>query len=92
MIEDVWMDVKDNENLEKHKRYEEWEPHIQAIKTDRGELALRFCYWNRNPDGSKGAFIRVPMFIYDWTIEDLREEAKKHKAEIILMLLKKFTE
>jgi len=44
VIEDVWMDVKDNENLEKHKRYEEWEPHIQAIKTDRGELALRFCY------------------------------------------------
>jgi hypothetical protein len=32
------------------------------------------------------------MLIYDWTIEDLREEAKKHKAEIILMLLKKFIE
>jgi hypothetical protein len=30
------------------------------------------------------------MLIFDWTIEDLREEAKKRSAEIILVLLKKF--
>lgn len=49
---------------------------------------LRFCYWKRNTDGSRGAFINRSMIIYDWTIDDLREEAKKHKADIILMLFK----
>jgi hypothetical protein len=84
IIEDVWIDKKD--------KYENWEPHIQAIKNEQGDLALRFCYWKRKPDGTRGDFVRSPMLIYDWTIEDLREEAKKHKAEIILMLLKKFIE
>jgi len=54
----------------------------------RGDLMLRFCYWKRNTDGSRGAFINRSMIIYDWTIDDLREEAKKHKADIILMLFK----
>ena len=82
IIEDVWIDKKD--------RYEEWEPHVQAIKHDNGDLSLRFCYWKRNPDGSRGDFMRVPMFIYEWTIKDLAQEARKHDAEIILMLLRKF--
>jgi len=44
----------------------------------------------RSPDGSRGDFMRVPMFIYEWTIKDLAQEARKHDAEIILMLLRKF--
>jgi hypothetical protein len=92
VIEDVWMDRKEDPELPPDRRYEAWEPHIQAIKNERGDLALRFCFWKRNPDGSKGAFVRAPMLIFDWTIEDLREEAKKCRAEIILMLLKKFAE
>ena len=84
IIEDVWIDKK--------SLYEEWEPHVQAIKHDNGDLSLRFCYWRRNPDGSRGDFARVPMFVYEWTIKDLVHEAKKHNAEIILMLLRKFVE
>jgi len=55
-----------------------------------GDLALRFCYWERKPDRSRGRFRNVAMFVYDHTLEDLRDEAKKHKADIILMLLRKF--
>lgn len=84
IIEDVWIDKKE--------RYEEWEPHVQAIKHDNGDLSLRFCYWKRNSDGNRGDFARVPMFIYEWTIKDLVQEARKHNAEIILMLLRKFNE
>lgn len=84
ILEDVWIDKK--------KRYETWEPHVQAIKNEDGDLALRFCYWKRNPDGSRDGFVNSAMFVYDWTIIDLREEAKKHKADIILMLFKKLSE
>jgi len=70
IIEDVWIDKK--------KGYETWEPHLQAIKSERGDLALRFCYWERKPDGSRGRFRNVAMFIYDYTPEDLRDETKKH--------------
>ena len=81
VIEDVW--------IEKGKKYDDWEPHVQAIKHDNGDLSLRFCYYRRKPDGTKGEFVKVPMTVYEWTIEDLKAEARKHKAEIILLLLKK---
>lgn len=84
ILEDVW--------IEKNDKYEDWEPHVQAIKNEEGDLALRFCYWKRKPDGSKDGFVNSAMFVYDWTIEDLREEAKKHKADIILMLFRKLAE
>jgi len=32
------------------------------------------------------------MFIYDWTIEDLRKEAEKHSADVILMLMEKMAQ
>ncbi len=84
ILEDVWIDKKEG--------YEEWEPHVQAVKNERGDLSLRFCYYRRNPDGSRGAFVNVAMFIPSWTIEDLKEEAKKHRADIILALFKKFAD
>lgn len=84
ILEDVWLEQSDP--------YEDWEPHVQAIKNEDGNLALRFCYWKRKPDGSKGRFVNSAMSIYDWTLDDLREEAKKHKANIILMLFKKLAE
>ena len=84
ILEDVWIDKK--------KKYETWEPHVQGMKNEDGDLALRFCYWKRNPDGSRGGFVNSAMFVYDWTIDDLREEAKKHKADIVLMLFKKLAE
>ncbi|MCQ5373713.1 MAG: hypothetical protein NO515_01615 [Candidatus Methanomethylicia archaeon] len=84
IIEDVWVDKKEG--------YETWEPHVQAIKNEDGDLALRFCYWKRNPDGTRGGFVNSAMFVYDRTIDDLREEAKKNKANIILMLFKKLAE
>ena len=80
----MWIDKKDG--------YEDWEPHVQAIKNEAGDLAIRFCYWTRKSDGSRGDFAHSPMFVYDSTIEDLREEAKKHKAAVVLMLLRKFAE
>jgi hypothetical protein len=80
-IEDVWIDLKE--------KYEEWEPHVQAFKNEEGALALRFCYYKRKPDGSRGRFVNSSMMVYDWTIEDLRQEAKKCKADVILMLFKK---
>jgi hypothetical protein len=92
IIEDVWLDIKEDETLPPHKKYETWEPHIQAIKSEEGDFILRFCYWKRNPDGSRGRFIRVPMHLYEWNIKDLVEEAKKCRAEIVLMLLRKFVE
>ena len=84
IVEDVWLDKSDV--------YESWEPHVQAVRNEQGALALRFCYWKRNPDGSRGGFVNSAMFVYDWTIEDLREEAKKQKAYTILMLFKKLAE
>jgi len=84
VIEDVWVDKKE--------KYEDWEPHLQAIKNERGDLAIRFCYWMRKPDGERGDFVNRSMFVYDFTIDDLREEAKKTKAEVILMLLKRLAE
>ncbi|MFZ7137860.1 MAG: hypothetical protein ACOWW1_05530 [archaeon] len=84
ILEDVWIDKSDE--------YSDWEPHIQAIKTEQGDLALRFCYWKRKPDGSRGGFVNSAMFVYDGTMKDLREEAKKQKADIILMLFKKLSE
>lgn len=84
ILEDVWIEKKDY--------YEDWEPHVQAIKNKDGDLALRFCYWKRNPNGSRGRFVNSAMFVYDWTIDDLREETKIHKANIILMLFKKLAE
>lgn len=80
ILEDVWIDKKG--------RYKEWEPHVQAIKNEGGDLALRFCYWKRKKDGSRGQFVNSAMFVYDWTIKDLREEAKKHDARVVLMLFK----
>jgi len=84
ILEDVWIDKKEG--------YETWEPHVQAIKFEGGNLALRFCYWERKPHGGRGKFRNVAMFVYDYTLEELREEAKKHKADIILMLFKKLAE
>lgn len=92
IIEDVWLDRKEDETLPPHRRYETWEPHIQAIKNEEGDLALRFCYWLRKQDGGKGRFIRAPMLLYEWTLKDLVEEAKKCEAQVILMLLKRLTE
>jgi len=84
VIEDVW--------IEKREKYEDWEPHVQAIKHNNGDLSLRFCYYKRKPDGTKGDFPNVSMAVYDWTIEDLKAEVRKHKAEIILLLLRKCAE
>jgi len=84
VLEDVW--------IEKKEYYETWEPHVQAFKNEDGDLALRFCYWKRNPDGSRGRFVNSAMFVYDYTIDDLREEAKKNNADIVLMLFKKLAE
>jgi hypothetical protein len=84
LLEDVWID--------KQEGYEDWEPHVQACKHEDGDLSLRFCYWKRKEDGTKGVFVRSPMFVYDRTLEMLRDEAKKHKADIILMLFKKLGE
>lgn len=81
VIEDVW--------IEKKRKYEDWEPHVQAIKHDNGDLSLRFCYYRRKSNGKKGDFVKVPMTVYEWTIEDLKAEARKHNAEIILLLLRK---
>lgn len=81
ILEDVWVE-----------NYEGWEPHVQAIKNEEGNLSLRFCYWKKNPDGSRGGFVNRTMFVYDETLEALRDEAKKHKADIILMLFKKLAE
>lgn len=80
IIEDVWID-----------KYEDWEPHIQAIKHDNGDLSLRSCYWLKEKDGNK-KWVYAPMFVYEWTIEDLREEIQKAKADIIKMLLRKYVE
>ena len=84
ILEDVWIEKKD--------KYEDWEPHVQAIKNEEGDLALRFCYWKRKPNGSRDGFVNSAMFVYDWTIEDLRNEAKEHKADVILMLFRKLAE
>lgn len=84
ILEDVWIEKKDG--------YEDWEPHVQAIKNEEGSLALRFCYWKRKPDGSRDGFVNSAMFVYDWTIEDLREESKKQKADTVLMLFRKLAE
>jgi len=81
IVEDVWLDKSDV--------YESWEPHVQAVRNEQGALALRFCYWKRNLDGTRGVFVRSPMLIYDSTIEDLRDEARKHRAHTILILLNK---
>ena len=80
IIEDIWID-----------KYEDWEPHIQAIKHSNGDLSLRFCYYKKEADGTRGRFVHTPMFIYTWLINDLVQEAKKHDANIILALLQKFT-
>ena len=83
-LEDVW--------LEKSAGYENWEPHVQAFKHDDGSLSLRFCYWKRNEDGNRGGFVNSAMFVYDETLEALRDEAKKYKANVILDLFKKLAE
>jgi hypothetical protein len=84
ILEDVWIDKKIG--------YEDWEPHVQAIKNERGNLALRFCYWKRDDDGKRAGFVNSAMFVYDDAMEALRDEAKKNKADIILMLFKKLAE
>jgi hypothetical protein len=83
VIEDVWIDKK--------KGYEDWEPHIQAIRNERGDLAIRFCYYKRKPSGRRGVFVRSPMFVYDFTLKDLRKEVKKYKVEVIPDLLTMLT-
>jgi hypothetical protein len=83
VLEDVWID--------KIEGYEHWEPHVQAIKNERGDLALRFCYWKRE-NGQRTGFVNSAMFVYDSTMEKLRDEAKKNKADIILMLFRKLAE
>ena len=83
MLEDVWIDRREG--------YEEWEPHIQAMKNNEGNLALRFCYYRRKPDGSRGGFVQSPMWIYDTLLEDLREEARIQKADVILALFQKLS-
>jgi hypothetical protein len=83
ILEDVWIDNK--------KGYEDWEPHVQAFKNEDGSLALRFCYWKR-VNGQRANFVNTAMFVYDYTMEDLRDEAKKGEADIILMLFRKLAE
>lgn len=78
--------------LEKSAGYENWEPHVQAFKHDDGSLSLRFCYWKRKDDGNRGGFVNSAMFVYDETLEELRDEAKKYKANVILELFKKLAE
>jgi hypothetical protein len=47
--------------------------------------------YRKEKDGKKTP-IPYSYCIYDWTIEDFREEIKKHKADIIKMLLRKYLE
>jgi hypothetical protein len=83
-LEDVW--------IENSVGYETWEPHVQAFKHDDGSLSLRFCYWKRKDDGNRDGFVNSAMFVDDETLEKLRDEAKKYKANVILMLFKKLAE
>ncbi len=81
IIEDVWIDD-----------YDTWEPHAQAIsfESDKGHvLVLRFCYWKKNEDGSRGAFVPVPMGIWDYVIDDLQKEIHIHKAWMIKNLIRR---
>jgi len=77
IIEDVWID-----------KYPEWEPHLQAFKHDNGDLSLRYCYYVKH--GGKKNFAPVPSFVYDWTIDDFRQEIKDSNALVIEALLKRF--
>jgi len=79
IIEDIWID-----------KYEDWESHLQAIKHVNGDLSLRVYVYKKEKDGKKTP-IPYSYCIYDWTIEDFREEIKKHKADIIKMLLRKIS-
>jgi hypothetical protein len=83
IIEDVWIGKK--------RKYEDWEPHIQAIQHDRGDMSLRFCYYKRKR-GKTGPFVNTAMAVYDWTIEDLMKEVRRCKAKAILSLLEKLSE
>ncbi len=83
ILEDIWLDDVD--------KYGSWEPHVQAIKNERGDLALRFCYYKRKPDGTRGRFVNSAMFVYDWTMDDLREESKINNAHIILSLFERLS-
>jgi hypothetical protein len=81
IIEDVWVD-----------KYDTWEPHIQAIKHENGDLSLRMCVYLKESKEAKPTWSPYSFCFYDWTIEDLREEIKKHKADVIRMLLRKYLE
>ena len=79
IIEDVWVD-----------KYDGWEPHIQAIKHENGDISLRFCAYLKRE--GKSIWSPYTFCFYDWTINDLKEEINKCNADIIKMLLKKFFE
>jgi hypothetical protein len=83
-LEDVWIDEQEG--------YTTWEPHVQAFKHADGSLSLRFCYYKRKEDGSRGKFANVAMFVYDEALEKLRDEAKKYKANVILSLFRELAE
>lgn len=81
-LEDLWIDD-----------YEKWEPHVQAIHLiGRNEMVLRFCYWVKKPDGSRGDFIKGTMGIYDWVIDDFRNEIEENDAWLIKTLIKRLLE
>ena len=81
IIEDMWID-----------KYDTWEPHIQAIKHENGDLSLRMCVYTKESKDAKPTWSPYSWCFYDWTIEDFREEIKKCKADVIKMLLRKYLE
>lgn len=83
VIEEIWLDG-----------YGGWEPHLQAIVLDdkhHGRLALRFCYWNEQEDGS-WRFAQTPMCVYSEVLDAFREELTNADAPILEMLLNKLQE
>jgi hypothetical protein len=77
IIEDVWI-----------SKYRSWEPHLQAIKHENGDLSLRYCYYKK--EGKKRIWVPMPSFAYEWTIDDFRREIKHTKAVVVEALLKRF--
>lgn len=80
IIEDVWIESGD--------RYGTWEPHLQAFKHNRSDLSLRYCYYNKH--GNARNFAPIPSFVYDWTIDDFRDEIRRERCLVIQALLKRF--
>lgn len=65
--------------------------HTFKLSNTTGDMSLRFCYYKRKR-GKTGSFVNTAMAVYGWTIEDLKKEARKHKAKAILSFLKKLSD